>query len=168
MSGFGEPNHTTVTTITNTVSGSYLPLSGGTLTGTLALTGATTTAVNGIDIASGCFSINGVCLTAGTGSAHAEAENALSGALKSVFALAESYPDLKANTNFLELQRELSDTENKIQSARRFYNGNVRDYNTMLQVFPSNILANLFKFSKKEFFDIPDNGAESQPVSVQF
>jgi hypothetical protein len=68
MSGFGEPNHTTVTTITNTVSGSYLPLSGGTLTGTLALTGATTTAVNGIDIASGCFSINGVCLTAGTGS----------------------------------------------------------------------------------------------------
>ncbi len=111
---------------------------------------------------------NSAMQSSGTSSAHAEAENALSGALKSVFALAESYPDLKANTNFLELQRELSDTENKIQSARRFYNGNVRDYNTMLQVFPSNVIANMFKFDKKEFFDIPDNGVESQPVEVKF
>jgi len=99
---------------------------------------------------------------------HAQAENMLSGALKSLFAVAEAYPDLKANTNFLELQRELSDTENKIQSSRRFYNGNVRDYNTMIQVFPSNMIAGMFSFMKKEFFDIPDDGVESKPVEVKF
>lgn len=104
----------------------------------------------------------------GANPAHAQAENMLSGALKSLFAIAEAYPDLKANTNFLELQRELSDTENKIQSARRFYNGNVRDFNTMLEVFPSNILAGVFSFTKKEFFDIPDDGVESKPVEVKF
>jgi LemA protein len=111
---------------------------------------------------------NSAMQTSGTGAAHAEAENALSGTLKSIFALSENYPDLKANTNFLELQRELSDTENKIQSSRRFYNGNVRDYNTMLQVFPSNVIANMFHFAKKEFFDIPDDGVEAQPVEVKF
>src|SRR3989344_2210430 len=85
--------------------------------------------------------------------AHAQAENMLTGALKSVFALAEAYPDLKANQNFLALQNELSDTENKIQSARRFYNGNVRDLNTGLQRFPGNIIAGIFRFGQKEFFD---------------
>lgn len=111
---------------------------------------------------------NSAMQSSGTGAQHAQAENMLSGALKSIFALAESYPDLKANTNFLELQRELSDTENKIQSARRFYNGNVRDFNTMLEVFPSNIIAKMFAFAKKEFFDIADDGVESKPVEVKF
>ena len=96
------------------------------------------------------------------------ADNMMTGALGRLFAVAEAYPDLKANTNFLELQRELSDTENKIQAARRFYNGNVRDYNTRLQVFPGNVIANLFHFKKSDFFDIDDNGVESQPVEVKF
>lgn len=99
---------------------------------------------------------------------HAQAENMLSGALKSLFAVSEAYPDLKANTNFLELQRELSDTENKIQAARRFYNGQVRDLNTKIDSFPSNIIASVFKFSEQAFFDIPDDGAESKPVEVKF
>ena len=81
----------------------------------------------------------------------AVAENGLAGALKSVFAIAEAYPELKANQNFLALQTELSDTENKIQAARRFYNGNVRDLNTSLEVFPGNIIAGAFHFSKMEF-----------------
>jgi LemA protein len=99
----------------------------------------------------------------------AKAENMLTGALKSVFAVAEAYPDLKANQNFLELQHELSDTENKIQAARRFYNGNVRDLNTGLQSFPSNIIAGLFKFAKMEFFEL-EAGEEAarKPVSVSF
>jgi LemA protein len=98
----------------------------------------------------------------------AEAENMLSGALKSIFALAEAYPDLKANQNFLELQRELADTENKVQAARRFYNTNVRDLNIKIEAFPSNVVARAFSFSKKEFFDIPDNAPEQQPVKVSF
>ena len=98
----------------------------------------------------------------------AKAEGELSGTLKSLFAIAEAYPDLKANTNFLELQRELSDTENKIQSARRFYNGNVRDYNIRLQSFPGNIIGGIFHFAKKEFYDLPDNDAAQQPVEVKF
>jgi LemA protein len=99
----------------------------------------------------------------------AEAENMLTGALKSVFALAEAYPDLKANQNFLELQRELSDTENKIQAARRFYNGNVRDLNTATQVFPSNIIAKLFGFSQLTFFELAESEqAARNPVAVQF
>lgn len=97
-----------------------------------------------------------------------QAENMLSGALKSLFAVAEAYPDLKANTNFLELQRELSDTENKVQAARRFYNGNVRDFNTALETFPSNVVAGMFIFKKKEFFDLPDNDAAQNPVEVKF
>ncbi len=109
-----------------------------------------------------------IAMGATTPQAHAEAENMLSGALKSLFAVSEAYPDLKANTNFLELQRELSDTENKIQAARRFYNGNVRDYNTKLEVFPSNLVAGMFSFKKSDFFDIDDNGVESQPVEVKF
>lgn len=97
-----------------------------------------------------------------------QAENMLSGALKSIFAIAEAYPDLKANTNFLELQRELSDTENKIQAARRFYNANVRDLNTSIEKFPSNIIAGAFNFSKKEFFDLADNDVAQNPVEVKF
>ncbi|NTV44678.1 MAG: LemA family protein [Candidatus Yonathbacteria bacterium] len=99
---------------------------------------------------------------------HAEAENMLAGTLKSLFAVAEQYPDLKANTNFLELQRELSDTENKIQSARRFYNGNVRDLNTMIDMFPSNVIANMFKFKSREFFELSEGSAEREPVAVAF
>ncbi len=99
---------------------------------------------------------------------HAEAENMLTGALKSIFAIAEAYPDLKANTNFIELQRELSDTENKIQAARRFYNANVRDINTAVAVFPGNMISKMFSFKKMEYFDIDDNGVESQPVEVKF
>ena len=96
-----------------------------------------------------------------------QAENMLSGALKTLFAVAENYPDLKANANFLDLQRELADTENKIQAARRFYNTNVRDFNTHAESFPSNIVAGMFGFKKREFFDIDEN-VEGKPVSVKF
>lgn len=96
-----------------------------------------------------------------------KAENMLEGALKSLFAVAEAYPDLKANQNFLELQRELSDTENKIQASRRFYNGNVRELNTAVEAFPGNIIANMFKFAKMEFFEL-DNEAAKEPVKVNF
>lgn len=104
----------------------------------------------------------------GAGSAHdkAEAENMLSGTLKSLFAVAENYPDLKANQNFLELQRELTDTEDKIQAARRFYNGNVRDFNTKIEIFPNNIFAGILNFTKREFFEA--NGEEKEPVKVAF
>lgn len=98
----------------------------------------------------------------------ATAEGALGAAMTGIFGIAEAYPELKANTNFLALQSELSDTENKIQSARRFYNGNVRDYNTKLEVFPTNIFAKSFGFTKKEFFDLPDTDAAQQPVQVAF
>ena len=99
---------------------------------------------------------------------HAEAENMLTGALKSVFAIAEAYPELKANQNFLALQAELSDTENKIQAARRFYNANVRDLNTKIESFPGNVIAKGFGFSKMEFFDLGDNDAAQNPVEVKF
>ncbi len=99
---------------------------------------------------------------------HAQAENMLTGALKSVFALAEAYPDLKANQNFLALQSELSDTENKIQAARRFYNSNVRDLNIKMESFPSNLIASMFNFAKMEFFDLADNDAAQNPVEVKF
>ena len=88
---------------------------------------------------------------------HAAAENQLAGMVKGIFALAEAYPDLKANTNIQQLQLELSDTENKIQASRRFYNGNVRDFNTMVESVPSNIIAGMFNFKKREFFDIAEN-----------
>ncbi len=95
------------------------------------------------------------------------AENMLTDALKSIFAVAEAYPDLKANQNFLELQKELSDTENKIQAARRFYNTNVRDLNTKIESFPSNIIASFFKFAKMEFFQLEEEAAKN-PVAVGF
>lgn len=94
-----------------------------------------------------------------------EAENVLSGTLKSLFALSENYPELKASTNFLELQRELTDTENKVQAARRFYNGNVKDFNIKLEVFPSNIIASIFGFKASEFFAIGDEEKETPKVS---
>jgi LemA protein len=99
--------------------------------------------------------------------AKAGAENMLSSTLKSIFALSENYPELKANQNFLELQRELADTENKIQAARRFYNGNVRDFNTKLQVFPTNIIANMLGFKAREFFEI-EEPKERENVKVKF
>lgn len=100
---------------------------------------------------------------------HAEAENMLTGALKSLFAVSEAYPDLKANENFVELQRELTDTENKIQAARRFYNTNVRDMNTAVQSFPGNIIAGMFKFKEAEFFELDESDADAKdPVEVKF
>ncbi len=99
---------------------------------------------------------------------HIAAENVLSGTLKSLFALSENYPDLKANANFIELQHELSDTENKIQAARRFYNGNVRDYNTMLQVFPSSLIARMFGFTSREFFELSGDDVARDVVEVRF
>ncbi|MCX6798305.1 MAG: LemA family protein [Candidatus Falkowbacteria bacterium] len=95
------------------------------------------------------------------------AENNLSSTLKSIFALAESYPDLKANQNFLELQRELTDTEDKIMASRRFYNGNVRDFNTKLQVFPTNIFGKMLGFTEFKFFEVAE-AKEKEPVAVKF
>ena len=95
------------------------------------------------------------------------AENMLSGALKSLFAVAESYPDLKANENFLQLQNELVDTEDKIQASRRFYNGMVRDLNTKIESFPSNVIAGMFGFKKREFFEIEDE-EQRENVKVSF
>ena len=103
-----------------------------------------------------------------TGAAKAGAEDQLSGALKSLFAVAENYPQLKANENFLSLQNELTDTEDKIQAARRFYNGMVRDLNTRIQAFPSNIVAGMFGFTAMELFGGDLTDAERQPVKVQF
>jgi len=96
-----------------------------------------------------------------------EAENMLSGTLKSLFAVVENYPDLKASTNFLELQRELRDTEDKIQAARRFYNTNVRDLNIKIESFPANTVANIFRFAKMDFFEIGEAAAR-EPVKVNF
>jgi LemA protein len=95
-------------------------------------------------------------------------ENALSGTLKSLFAVAESYPDLKSNQNFLQMQGDLTDTENKLMASRRFYNGTVRDYNTKLQTVPTNFIAGWLKFTPREFFDIDEKGVEGQAVKVQF
>lgn len=95
----------------------------------------------------------------------AKAENAFSQTLRSLFALSEAYPDLKANTNFLHLQQELSDTEDKIQAARRFYNGNVRDFNTKLQVFPTNMIGSALGFTKREFFETADEEKATPKVS---
>jgi LemA protein len=96
-----------------------------------------------------------------------QAENMLAGTLKSLFAVAENYPELKANENFLKLQDELSDTENKIQAARRFYNGNVRDFNTKIQVFPNNMLSGMMGFKQYEFFELQEEAAK-EPVKVSF
>ena len=100
---------------------------------------------------------------------HAEAENMLTGALKSLFAVSEAYPDLKANSNFVELQRELSDTENKIQAARRFYNSVVQELQNAIEMFPSNLIGNTFGFKTREFFQLGESEqAAREPVKVSF
>lgn len=98
----------------------------------------------------------------------AQAENMFEGALKSLFAVAEAYPDLKASQNFQQLQAELVDTEDKIQASRRFYNGGVRDLNTKIEMFPSNIIAGMFNFVKREFFEVEDMASIEKPVEVKF
>jgi LemA protein len=98
----------------------------------------------------------------------AQAENALEGTLKSLFAVAEAYPELKANENFKSLQDELVDTEDKIQASRRFYNNNVRVFNTKVQVFPTNLLAGMLGFTKREFFGVENQAEVEQPVEVKF
>lgn len=95
-------------------------------------------------------------MQATTPAQHAVAENMLTGALKSLFAVSEAYPQLRASENFLQLQNELVDAEDKIQAARRFYNGNVRDFNTKIQVFPNNVFVGLMGFKKYDFFDAPE------------
>lgn len=97
----------------------------------------------------------------------ARSEDVLSNILKTLFAVAENYPQLKANANFLDLQRELADTENKIQASRRFYNGNVMDYNTKTATFPTNLIADILGFKKEEFFGL-ESETEKKPVEVKF
>ncbi len=92
----------------------------------------------------------------------------LGGALSKLMAVAEQYPDLKANENFLELQRELTDTEDKIQAARRFYNGTVRDFNIKVESVPSNIIASIFKFTTQAFFELAEDSEERENVNVEF
>lgn len=104
---------------------------------------------------------------AGNVQAKGAAENMLTGALKSVFALAEAYPELKSNENFMKLQDELSDTENKIQASRRFYNGNVRDLNIKIQEFPTNLFAQMLGFNTRDFFELTDTAERANP-QVQF
>jgi len=106
-------------------------------------------------------------MQAGSLADKANAENMLSDTLKSLFAVAENYPDLKASQNFAKLQDELSDTENKIQAARRFYNGMTRDFNTKIQVFPNNLLAGTLGFKSREFFEVAD-AKERENVQVKF
>jgi len=100
--------------------------------------------------------------------AMAGAESALTQSLGKLLAVAEAYPDLKANQNFAQLQTELSDTENKIQAARRFYNGNVRDLAIGLQSFPTNIIGNMFGFKEEKYFELEQNSVEKENVKVSF
>lgn len=100
--------------------------------------------------------------------ATAQAENQFEGALKSLFAVSEAYPQLRASENFQQLQAELVDTEDKIQASRRFYNGGVRDLNTKIQQFPSNVVAGMFGFTNKEFFEVDDMASVEKPVEVKF
>ena len=98
----------------------------------------------------------------------AAAEGMMQTALKSIFAVAEAYPDLKASENFQQLQTELVDTENKVQAARRFYNGGVREFNTMILVFPNNAWAKQLGFSQRDFFEVDNPDAIAEPPKVQF
>ncbi|MEX2043446.1 MAG: LemA family protein [Patescibacteria group bacterium] len=109
-------------------------------------------------------------INAGGVQEQAKAENMLTDALKSVFAVAENYPDLRATENFQKLQDELSDTENKIMAARRFYNANVRDLNTKIETFPTNLINALLRFKKREFFELDDSeaAAAKEPVKAKF
>lgn len=103
-------------------------------------------------------------LPEGDVAARAQAEGALSAALGRLFALAENYPDLKASGNFLGLQQQLSDLENELQMARRYYNGTVRNLNVLVQSFPSNLLAGLFGFAARDYFELSDGGERAAPV----
>ena len=107
-----------------------------------------------------------MAMNAGTLADKAQAENQLSNTLKSLFAVSENYPELKASQNFLQLQDELADTENKIQAARRFYNGQTRDFNTKIETFPNNVFAGMLNFKKYEFFEAV--GEEKENVKVKF
>ena len=98
----------------------------------------------------------------------AKAENQFEGALKSLFAVSEAYPELRASENFQQLQTELVDTEDKIQASRRFYNSGVRDLNTRIQQFPTNLIAGMFGFRSKEFFEVEDIASIEKPVEVKF
>jgi LemA protein len=98
----------------------------------------------------------------------AQAENQFEGALKSLFAVAENYPQLRASENFQQLQAELTDTEDKIMASRRFYNGAARELNIKIGTFPSNIIAGMFGFKQREFFETPDQAAAEKPVEVKF
>ena len=106
---------------------------------------------------------NTAAANSGPPSSQAKDENVLMGSLRQLFAVAERYPDLKANQNFLRLQEELTNTEDRIQRSRRFYNGNVRDLNTRIDVFPSNIIAGSFGFTKREFFELEDAAMRQAP-----
>jgi len=106
-------------------------------------------------------------MNAGTPEQMAAGNNMLTGTLKSLFAVSEAYPDLKANTNFMDLQRQLKDIEGDIESARRYYNAIVRDYNIKTETFPSAIVASMFNFVKKEFFEI-DTPDERNPITPDF
>lgn len=98
----------------------------------------------------------------------AKADNMMTGALKSLFAVAEAYPDLKANDNFKHLQEELVDTEDKVQASRRFYNANVRDFNAKIQVFPNTLFVGMLGFKARDFFEVEDRAAIEEPVGVKF
>jgi len=98
----------------------------------------------------------------------ARTENIFRDTLKSLFAVAEAYPELKANTNFIQLQSQLKELEDNIESARRYYNAVVRDLNTLIESFPSNVIASSFKFQKKEFFGLEAPDVERKPVKVSF
>lgn len=102
-------------------------------------------------------------LSAKGAKAQGEAENMLTDALKSVFAVAENYPTLRSSENFQKLQDELTDTENKVEASRRFYNGNVRDYNTALEKFPNSIIANMFSFKQMDLFEINEKSEKENP-----
>ena len=102
--------------------------------------------------------------SSGSPASQAADENVLVGAMRQMFGVVERYPDLKANQSFLKLQAELANTEDRIQAARRFYNANVRDMNTKVEVFPSNILARAFGFHRQEFFEVEDSGVRTPPT----
>jgi len=109
-----------------------------------------------------------MAVSAGTVAEQAQAENMLTGALRSLFAVAEAYPELKANTNFLQLQSELSDTENKIAFSRQFYNDTVQSLNTKIELFPTNLIAGMLGFQKADYFDLEDEPEAKSPVDVNF
>lgn len=139
-----------------------------TIKGSTAFEQGTLTAVVEARAKATSIQIDPTKVDADTMSKISASQGELSSALGRLMVVSEQYPDLKSNQNFLSLQRELGDTEDKIQAARRFYNGNVRDLNIKTESFPSNIIANIFKFTKRVFFDIPDDGPESKPVEVKF